>query len=294
MIRARNLTITYPNKKGIKNISFNVEEGTVMGYLGPNGAGKTTTIRGLMGFVKPNKGNCTINSRDCFINAPSINRMLGYIPGEIVFPPGFTCSEFIKYQKKLRGLKNDDYVNSLIERFELFADGDIKHFSKGMKQKLGIVVAFMHDPRVLILDEPTSGLDPLMQSEFISLIKEEKTKGKTILLSSHIFEEIEKTCDNVLIIKDGNLIAEDDVAALVKNKKKVFLVKTREIEKLMSFDELDTRLTDYNQVEISATENDIDHIIKKLSSLYIDSFEIKTQSLEDIFMHYYERNENNG
>lgn len=286
MILTKGLTLKYPSGKGISDITFTVKDGTVTGYLGPNGAGKTTTIRALMGFMKPDKGECTINGLDCYRDAAKIKQTLGYIPGEIAFPGGMTCKEYLKYECDLRGLKDFSLMNSLIDRFELDTKGTIKRFSKGMKQKVGIITAFMHNPDVLILDEPTSGLDPLMQNEFISLILEEKKKGKTILLSSHMFEEVERTCDDVLIIKDGSLIAGSDVKSLTTSKRKGYIIQTPDMEQLKSFGYRIKNETDTG-CEVYIKSEETDCFIKDLSKIKVTGLDVKSQSLEDVFLNFY-------
>ncbi|WP_291292758.1 ABC transporter ATP-binding protein [Enterococcus sp.] len=203
-----NLTRDYGNGKGVFDLSFSVTAGA-FGFLGPNGAGKTTTIRHLMGFIKPQSGSCLINGLDCWHERDQIQKNLGYIPGEMTFFEEMTGTEMIHFIAKYRGSNENGRAKELLDRFELDPSGKIKKMSKGMKQKVGIVIAFMHDPEILILDEPTSGLDPLMQSRFIDLITEEKKRGKTILMSSHMFEEVERTCDRIGIIRSGKLVALD-------------------------------------------------------------------------------------
>jgi ABC-2 type transport system ATP-binding protein len=286
MIDVKGMTLKYPSGKGVFNLTFSVKEGEVMGYLGPNGAGKTTTIRALMGFMQPNSGICTINGLDCYSNAAVIKQNLGYIPGEISFPSGMNCLEFLKYQCTLRGVKDYTLMNSLIERFELDTKGKIKRFSKGMKQKVGIITAFMHDPEILILDEPTSGLDPLMQNAFIDLVLFEKKKGKTILMSSHMFEEVERTCDNVLIIKDGIVKAQSDVVALKSTKRKGYIVHTTQIDELKAMGYETHELSD-GSCEVYVKGEEIDSLIKKLSKIKINRFDSKAQNLEEIFLGYY-------
>lgn len=214
VIEIKNLTRDYGKGRGIFNVSFQVNKGEVFGFLGPNGAGKTTTIRHLMGFIQNQSGNCTINGMDCWKESAKIQRTLGYISGEIHFFDDMTGTEFLNFVSKYRGVLNAQKQRDLLDRFELDPKGKIKKMSKGMKQKLGIVTAFMHDPEILILDEPSSGLDPLMQNRFVELIDEEKAKGKTILLSSHIFEEVERTCDRIGIIRNGKLVTVDSVETL--------------------------------------------------------------------------------
>ena len=218
MIQVEALTLQYPNGKGIRDVSFRVEEGQVMGYLGPNGAGKTTTIRCLLGFSRADRGFCRIKGLDCRLQAPQIQRFLGYLPGEIAFPEGMTGRQFLGFLCEMRGMKGAGRQKELEELFEMDLTGKIKRFSKGMKQKTGIIAAFMHDPQVLILDEPTSGLDPLMQSRFTDLILSEKKRGKTILMSSHMVEEVEKTCGQVAIIKDGRLVMKGSMDSMKSEK----------------------------------------------------------------------------
>lgn len=209
LIQIDHLLRDYGGGKGVFDVSFHVNQGESFGFLGPNGAGKTTTIRHLMGFLKPQSGSCMIDGINCWRESDKIQVRLCYIPGEISFFDDMTGTEFLRFTASYRRVGANSRQKELLDRFELDSKGKIKKMSKGMKQKLGIVTAFMHDPDILILDEPTSGLDPLMQSRFIDLVAEEKKRGKTILLSSHIFEEVERTCDRVGIIRQGKLVAMD-------------------------------------------------------------------------------------
>lgn len=167
-----------------------------------------------MGFIKPKSGKCTIDGLDCWSERDKVQARLGYIPGEISFFDDMTGTEFLRFIAEYRKIDTRNRMAELLERFELDPKSKIKKMSKGMKQKLGIVAAFMHDPDILILDEPTSGLDPLMQSRFVNLVAEEKEHGKTILMSSHMFEEVERTCDRIGIIRKGRMISVDSAAAL--------------------------------------------------------------------------------
>lgn len=214
VIKIENLVRDYEDGKGVFDISFHVDQGEAFGFLGPNGAGKTTTIRHLMGFLKPRSGKCTIDGLDCWNARDQVQARLGYIPGEIGFFDDMSGTEFLKFIAEYRKIGTWSRKEELLERFELDPKSKIKKMSKGTKQKLGIVAAFMHDPDILILDEPTSGLDPLMQSRFVNLIAEEKEHGKTVLMSSHMFEEVERTCDRIGIIRNGRMIAVDSADAL--------------------------------------------------------------------------------
>lgn len=289
MIEVSNVTMTYPSGKGIFDVDFSVKQGEVLGYLGPNGAGKTTTIRCLLGFTKPDVGKCGIAGLDCVARAPKVQKILGYIPGEIAFLDGMTGNDFLKFMSEMRGMKNYSWQKELIERFELDPRKKIKKFSKGMKQKLGIVTAFMHDPEVLILDEPTSGLDPLMQNRFVELILEQKKAGKTILMSSHMFEEIERTCDEVIIIKDGRLIEKNDVCTLKEAQRKAYLVKFKRAQDIVSIvaQNFTVGRVFENTAEISVKGDDLSRFVKALAAFDIETLEAKEQTLEEVFLNYY-------
>lgn len=288
IIKVNNLTKDYGNKKGIFNVSISVKKGEVFGFLGPNGAGKTTTIRNLMGFIKPDSGTCSILNMDCFKEAEKIKEKLGYLAGEIAFFDDLTGIQLLNFLANMKGIKDKSRMNELIERFELDPKGKVKKMSKGMKQKIGIVSAFMSNPEVLILDEPTSGLDPLMQNRFVDLILEEKKKGKTILMSSHIFEEIEKTCDRTAIIREGKIVAVEDMDSLSKKKSKIYVVSLsdkNEVEKIKK-DKFNIKNIDGLKVSI-AVKGNINEFLVNISKYKISDMDIKTESLEEIFLHYY-------
>lgn len=288
VIEIKNLTKEYAPNKGNFDISFSVEKGEVFGFLGPNGAGKTTTIRQLMGFIKPEKGSCFINGMNCQDQSFKIQKSLGYIPGEIAFMDDMSGIEFIKFISQYRGIKDFSKAKQLMELFELDPKGKIKKMSKGMKQKVGIVCAFMHDPDVIILDEPTSGLDPLMQSRFIELVLEEKKKGKTILMSSHILEEVERTCSRVGIIKDGRLVDIYTTEELKhsKTKKYVVTLDTLEVANAFSKEDLNVLNIEGNRVTV-VVKNDIKKLISIMNNYNVTNLDSVNQSLEEIFMHYY-------
>jgi len=229
IIHVRNLTKDYGDNKGIFDISLDVRQGEVFGFLGPNGAGKTTMVRHLLGFIQSDNGTCDILGLDCWAKPAEIQKRIGYIAGEIALPDGMNGRKLIEQIAAMREcpLKR---ANELCEYFDIDPNSKIKRMSKGMKQKIALVIAFMHDPEIILLDEPTSGLDPLMQEKFCDLILEEKKRGKTILLSSHIFNEVEKTCDRVMIIKQGQIITEVDMTDIDK-KQPEFVVTKFSLEK---------------------------------------------------------------
>lgn len=206
LIEIKNLTKDYGNNQGIFNINLNIEKGEMVGFVGTNGSGKTTTIRNIMGFIKPTSGEVKVNGLSSYEHASEISKLIGYVPGEIAFPDLPTGIDFLKCQAEFLNLKNMDYANELIERLQLDPRANLKRMSKGMKQKTALVAALMNDAPIIILDEPTTGLDPLMRDTFLDIIKNEHSKGKTIFMSSHMFEELETTCDKIALISDGHII----------------------------------------------------------------------------------------
>ncbi|MBQ2665194.1 ABC transporter ATP-binding protein [Methanobrevibacter sp.] len=295
IITVKNFTKDYGNEKGVFGVSLHVEEGEVYGYLGPNGAGKSTTLRHLMGFSKPDSGTLSINDLDSWKDKTDIKKDVGYLPGEIALPEDMTGIEYLKLIDKLRKTNDLSYANELIEYFELDTQVKIKNMSKGMKQKIAIIMAFMHDPKILLLDEPTSGLDPLMQEKFINLIKREKQKGKTIILSSHIFEEISKLCDRVGILKKGKLIKEVVMADLRHTKNKTYKIEFKnenDFNKIRDLYPSDVFKADKNQAIISIVDEEINSLISNLSSCDLLFLKEEKHTLEDYFMKFYGDEEN--
>jgi ABC-2 type transport system ATP-binding protein len=214
IIQTNQLTKSYGRSRGILDVTFDIQEGEVFGFLGPNGAGKTTTMRTLMGLLHANSGSATIGGLDCWTQYTEVKKLVGYLPGEFTFDAGMRGAQIIEYLGHLRGGVDQAYVRSLIERLGFDPSKRFREYSHGNKQKLGLVQAFMHKPRLLILDEPTSGLDPLNQQEFYKMVAEIHAEGRTVFLSSHILPEVEQTCDRVAIIRGGRLVKIDHVSAL--------------------------------------------------------------------------------
>lgn len=291
VIKVDNISKDYGSKRGVFNLSFEVNRGEIFGMLGPNGAGKTTTIRQLMGFIKSDKGSAKILDMDCFVNRENIQLKLGYLPGEIAFMDEMKGSDFIRFIAEMKSIKNKKRINELTDLFELDANRKIKSMSKGTKQKIAIVCAFMNEPEVVILDEPTSGLDPLMQKKFIDLILEEKRKGTTIFMSSHIFEEVEKTCDRTAILKDGKLIAIENMEELKSKKNKNFEVVFKTNEEALNLKNKISFKSELNNniVKLSIINNEINNFIKELSNYDILDINSSTQTLEELFLHFYNK-----
>ena len=292
VIEIRQLTKDYGNNRGIFDVSLSVKKGEVFGFLGPNGAGKSTTIRHLMGFIQADQGSCQINGLDCLRDHARIQQALGYLPGEIAFMDDMTGLEFIKFMAKMKGMTDLTKAYELMERFELNPQGKIKKMSKGMKQKIGIICAFMHDPELLILDEPSSGLDPLMQNRFIELVLEEKQRGKTIFMSSHIFEEIERTCDRTAMIKDGRLISIEELQTLKASKNKTYQIMfaTEELAEQFMNEGFECEQVESTVVKV-LPRNDLNYLLATLSRYDIVDLDITKLTLEELFLHFYGGNE---
>jgi len=296
-IEVDGLTKDYGYGRGVFDVSIYVDEGEVFGFLGPNGAGKSTTIRHLMGFSRPDSGSTKIFGKETFDKYNEVLSRVGYIPGEIALPAGLTGWEFLKMMQDMQSVKNETRLKQMLELFELPSnqlDGETKRMSLGVKRKLAVVAAFMSDPDVLILDEPTSGLDPVMQETFVGFIHEEKARGKTILLSSHIFSEIDSTCDRIAIIKDGKLVSQfvaNDLKHASRKfytldfgsaeSKNAFLAKKEVIPSLQLIKEAE------NEIFVSVEDRDLNALIGLSSATGVTSFGNRKESLEDYFMKFY-------
>lgn len=289
MIEVNHLTKKFGDFYSIQNVHLQIPKGEVFGFLGPNGAGKSTTIRHLMGFLQPTEGSCFINGLNCREASATIQQVVGYLPGEIAFIDKMTGKQFIHFIAKLRGMNDYTHAEELMHFFKLDASGLIKKMSKGMKQKVGLVCAFMHHPEIVILDEPTSGLDPLMQTKFIEFILAEKDKGTTIFMSSHMIEEVEKTCDRVAIINAGKIVATETITDLKKRKSKKYMLEFQDEQELTRFLDEEYVLERISSTKVMITiMGDLQAFLHTLSNYKIIDLDVISQSLEDIFMHYYE------
>lgn len=294
VIEVRNVTKDYGHGRGIFDVSFEIAEGEVFGFLGPNGAGKTTTIRHLMGFSKPQTGELFINGKDCWKSAATIKHDVGYLPGELAFPKGMTGEDFINYMAEERQISDRLRTEYLKTTFELDTTMRIDEMSLGSRRKLALVTAFMHNPKVLILDEPTSGLDPVMQERFIQFILDEKKAGKTILLSSHIFSEVDATCDRIAIIKDGVVVSTIEAAVLKQNTNKAFKIEFATAEDYKKFltttqFKIPIERPEQNQVKLNLTDETMRHLFAELSNVKINFISEIKFTLEDYFMDFYDR-----
>ena len=214
VIEIEKLTKFYGPHRGIVDVDLTVGEGEIFGFLGPNGAGKTTTIRTLLDLIRPTSGRALVFGIESSVDPVAIHRRVGYIPGEFTLYDRLTGAQTIEYFANLRGAVDRAYLRDLIDRFDLDPSRRFKEYSKGNKQKVGLIVALQHQPELLILDEPTSGLDPLIQQTFFEVVRAANADGRTVFLSSHILSEVEKTCDRVAIIREGQIVRLDRVEAL--------------------------------------------------------------------------------
>ncbi len=297
VIVIENLTKDYGNNQGIFDINLTIKKGEMVGFVGTNGSGKTTTIRNILGFVKPTSGHVYVNGLESWKNASEIAKHVGYVPGEIAFPDLKTGTEFLKSQADFYGLKDMSYANELIEKLQLDPRANLKRMSKGMKQKTALVAALMNNADIIILDEPTTGLDPLMRVAFLNIIKEEHKKGKTIFMSSHMFEEMEQTCDKVALISNGHII---DIANMndIKNRpSKDFKIEFNNKEDFDKFNEFGFKTIrvqkQYNQVTVNVKNEEINELFKKLKGLDVKFMSEVKYTLEKHFKEVLKKKERN-
>ncbi len=214
IVHATALTKFYGRHRGIIDLDLDVKQGEIFGFLGPNGAGKTTTIRLLLDLIRPTSGHAYVFGIETSFDPVAIHRRVGYLPGEFTLYDRLSGGETLAYFARLRGGVDPRYQRTLVERFELDPSRTFREYSRGNKQKVGLIVALQHQPELLVLDEPTAGLDPLVQQSFFEILRETKREGRTVFLSSHILSEVEKSCDRVAIVREGRLARLDRVDAL--------------------------------------------------------------------------------
>ena len=293
IIDVEKLTKSYGGKRGIVDVTFQVEDGEVFGFLGPNGAGKTTTIRILMALLRADGGTARIAGKECWRESVEIKRLIGYVPGEPALDPNLTGGQILEYFANLRGGVDHAYLQQLVKRLDLDTNRKFRQYSTGNKRKVVLIQAFMHKPRVLILDEPTSGLDPLNQQEFDGMVREAKKEGRTVFLSSHVLSEVEKTCDRVGIIRDGRLVKIGGVHELTDIKRYEITIAFAHAVPAETFAKLDgvagvETLNNGSAVRLTM-QGPADAVIKAAARDQVVSLTSYEPSLEDIFLRYYER-----
>lgn len=281
MLRIENLTKYYGNVKGVENLSIELNDGEIFGFIGPNGAGKSTTIKCIMNFINKTSGNIYINNILVSDKNFEYKNLIGYLPSEIHLYDDYTVLEMFKYSSLFYSNKALERALKLSKRLELEINKKIEDLSLGNLKKVGIVLALMHNPKLLILDEPTSGLDPIIQEEFFNILEEEKKKGTTIFFSSHVLSEIKKVCDRVGIIKEGHLIKVDTISNFNKNNYLNIHIESNDIEKISK--ELNMDIINNNFIY----QGDINTLINKLSNYKIDKLLINEPEIEELFIDYY-------
>lgn len=286
ILEIKNLTKYYGNILAVKNLSLSLNEGEVFGFIGPNGAGKSTTIRSIMNLINKTEGTILINGNKLDKDDTSIKKMIGYLPSEINLYEDLTVKEMLDYHESFYKKNIHKKRCELVKKLKINENKKIEDLSLGNLKKVGIVLALMHDPKILILDEPTSGLDPIMQQIFYELLENEKKKGTTILYSTHILNEISKICDRVGIIKEGRLLKVETIEELQKKNLVFVTIESEEIEKIISDLKIDIISKDDNTIKFK-NELSPDILIKKLTKYKINKLLIEESTLEDIFLHYY-------
>ena len=292
IIEVNNLTKHYGSKRGINDVSFQVEEGEIFGFLGPNGAGKTTTIRLLMALLRADAGTARIAGLDCWQQSVEIKRLIGYLPGEPALDPNLTGGQILQYFGHLRGGVDQAYLKRLIQRFDLDPSRKFRQYSSGNKRKVVLIQAFMHRPRLLILDEPTNALDPLNQQEFERMIREVRDEGRTVFLSSHILTEVEQTCTRVGIIRAGQLVRVASVTELKDIKRHEVTITFADAVPVEAFQALEgvaevEALADGHTLHL-VVQGGVDAVIKAAAHYSVVNVTSHEPSLEDIFLRYYE------
>ena len=285
ILEIKKLTKYYGKVLGVKDLSLTLYEREIFGFIGPNGAGKSTTIRSIMNLINKTEGRVLLNGEELEKDNTSLKELIGYLPSEIHLYEDLTVGEMLDYHEKFYKNNHHKRRKELVKKLKLNESKKIEELSLGNLKKLGIVLAFMHEPKLLILDEPTSGLDPIMQQTFYDLLKEEKDKGTTIFYSTHILSEISKVCDRVGIIKEGKLINVETMEEMQKKNLTFVTIKSNENEKIIKDLKLDIK--ESNDIIRFKNELSSDKLIKSLSKYKIDKVLIEEATLEDIFMHYY-------
>ncbi len=286
ILEIQNLTKYYGKIKGVENLSLKLEEGEIFGFIGPNGAGKSTTIRSIMNLINKTSGRVLIDNKEFNKGDIEIKEKIGYLPSEIHLYDDLTVKEMLDYHESFYKKDISKRRKELVKRLELDEKKKIEDLSLGNLKKIGIVLAFMHEPKILILDEPTSGLDPIMQNIFYDLLKEEKAKGNTIFYSTHILNEVSKICDRVGIIRNGELIKVVKIEDLFKESLTFVTITSDQIKEILEDLKVNTLLENGNTIKFGNNLSS-DELIKKLSKYKIDRILIEEATLDDMFLHYY-------
>jgi ABC-2 type transport system ATP-binding protein len=293
VIVVEGLTKRYGPRTGVVDLEFRVEPGEVFGYLGPNGAGKTTTIRTLLDLIRPTAGRASIFGLDTRANSVEIRRRTGYLPGELALYENVTGGELLRFFGGLRGGLDPNRIQNLADRLDIDLGTRIRSLSHGNKQKVGLVQAFMHRPELVVLDEPTQGLDPLVQHEFHRLVAEAKSEGRTVFLSSHVMPEVERVCDRVGIIREGRLVAVEDIGELKSRSVRAVEIHFQHPAPGVAFANLPgvSDVSVMGDVLRCSVAGPLDAVIKQAARFRVVDLTSHEPSLEDIFLTYYGRSD---
>lgn len=295
-IQVRHLTRDFGEKRGIFDFTFDVKRGEVFSVMGTNGSGKTTTIRHMMGFLRSDPGTVTIEGRDAWQDAAELKKIIGYVPGQIDFPDVGSGKSFLKIQAEMAGIRDFTRMNDLIDRFGIDISAPLRRMSKGMKQKMALVTAFMEDADLYLLDEPSTGLDPLMRDTLIDLINEEKRNGKTVFMSTHIFKEIEDTSETVMFIQDGHILKILPRRYFTENPHEIYDVSFAEARDFFRYVQkprdlagkplsarIETARPEYREVSVLVPLRAVNTFLRDLSHYHISSFSSQPYSLESYY-----------
>jgi ABC-2 type transport system ATP-binding protein len=293
IIDTRALTKVYGgskrSKRALDQLTLSVQQGEIFGYLGPNGAGKTTTIKLLLDLIRPTSGSSTLFGMDARANSMDIRKRIGYLPGDLNLWAGQTGKQIIRYYARVRGMSSVPYADELAQRLEFDPSKKIRAYSTGNRRKLGLILALMHKPDLLILDEPTSGLDPLVQQTFVELMREAQTNGQTVFLSSHVLSEVQAICDRVAILREGQLQAVRDVGQLTHTDFRWITLRfdrPQPISLIADVSGVSNVEADGDTLKLRLT-NDFDPLLRALNGVYVKDICVLEPTLEEIFLTFY-------
>jgi len=290
IIEVKKLTKYYGKSRGIVDLDLDVQEGEIFGFIGPNGAGKSTTLRLLLGLIHATSGSAQIFGKDVVLNAQEIHQEIGYLPSEVFYYDSMKVKDLLNYSASFYAKDCKERIAELALRLDLDLNKKIDDLSYGNKKKVGIIQGLLHSPKLILLDEPTSGLDPLMQNIFFDILAEENKKGVTILFSSHILSEVQKLCHRVAIIKEGRIVKVDSVESMKKDAYLKVMIESHENMdiKTWKIDHL-TQVQTLDKTVSFLYKGDLNALVKQLSSLDLVRVNIQEADLEDIFLHYYQK-----
>lgn len=286
ILELKHLRKYYGDTCGIEDVSLKLEKGDIYGFIGPNGAGKSTTIRTIMGLINKNGGTILFDGKELDSDDINTKKRIGYLPSEINLYDDMTVKELFNYHESFYQIDTSKRRKELVKLLKIDEKKKVEDLSLGNLKKVGIVLALMHSPELLILDEATSGLDPIIQSVFHDILLEEKKKGTTILYSSHVLSEVSSICDKIGFIKDGKIIKEDTIENIKKNSYTYLTISSSEINKIKKDLKLEIKEESKNEVKF-INNMDSNELIKRLSNYKIDKLLIENISLEDLFSNYY-------